>query len=86
MDSTREKRWRQTKQKHNTICVGHYYAQANTNNVNKTWAIPQTNGEIVTDTTTRNSEGRHIKQTSILNCENLLKYPSSQFDQFYDNI
>jgi hypothetical protein len=26
----------QAKQKHNTICVGHHYAQANTNNVNKT--------------------------------------------------
>jgi hypothetical protein len=25
-----------TKQKHNTICVGHYYMQTNTNNVNKT--------------------------------------------------
>ena len=25
-----------TKQKHNTICVGNHYAQANTNNVNKT--------------------------------------------------
>jgi hypothetical protein len=24
------------KQKHNTICVGHHYTQANTNNVNKT--------------------------------------------------
>jgi hypothetical protein len=24
------------KEKHNTICVGHHYAQANTNNVNKT--------------------------------------------------
>ena len=29
-------RGRQTKQKHNTICVGHHYRQANTNNVNKT--------------------------------------------------
>jgi hypothetical protein len=29
-------RRRQTKQKHNTICVGHHYVQANTNNVNKT--------------------------------------------------
>ena len=28
---------RQRKQKnHNTICVGHHYTQANTNNVNKT--------------------------------------------------
>ena len=27
---------RQTKQKHNTICVGHHYMQTNTNNVNKT--------------------------------------------------
>jgi hypothetical protein len=26
----------QAKQKHNTICVGHHYAQTNTNNVNKT--------------------------------------------------
>ena len=37
-------RLRQTKQKHNTICVGHHYAQANTNNVNKTWALLQTTG------------------------------------------
>jgi hypothetical protein len=29
-------RGRQTKQKHTTICVGHHYAQANTNNVNNT--------------------------------------------------
>jgi hypothetical protein len=27
---------RQINQKHNTICVGHHYAQTNTNNVNKT--------------------------------------------------
>jgi hypothetical protein len=27
---------RQTKQKQNTLCVGHHYAQINTNNVNKT--------------------------------------------------
>ena len=33
---------RKTQQKHNTICIGHHYAQANTNNVNKTWALPQT--------------------------------------------
>ena len=26
----------QDEQKHNTICVGHYYLQTNTNNVNKT--------------------------------------------------
>jgi hypothetical protein len=35
-------RQRQTKQKHNTICVGHHYTQTNTNNVNKTWALLQT--------------------------------------------
>jgi len=28
----------------NTICIGHHYAQANTNNVNKTWSLLQTNG------------------------------------------
>jgi len=38
---------RKTKQKQqlNTICVGHHYAQTNTNNVNKTWSLRQiTNG------------------------------------------
>ena len=34
---------RQTKQKHNTICVGHHYTQTNTNNVNKAWGILLTN-------------------------------------------
>jgi hypothetical protein len=29
---------------HNTICVGHHYAQANTNNVNKTWDLLQITG------------------------------------------
>ena len=38
-------RRRQTKQKHNTICVGHDYAQTNTNNVNKTWLLLQTAGD-----------------------------------------
>ena len=28
----------------NTICVGYYYAKANTNNVSKTWALLQTTG------------------------------------------
>ena len=37
-------RSRQTKQKHNTICVGHYYAQADTHYVGKTCALLQTTG------------------------------------------
>ena len=37
-------RWRQTKRKHNTVCVGHYNTQTNTNNVNKTCALLQTTG------------------------------------------
>ena len=37
---------RQTKQiLHNTICVGHHYAQTNTINVNKTRALLQTTGD-----------------------------------------
>jgi hypothetical protein len=36
-------RRRQTKQKHNTICVWNHYMQANTNNVDKTWGPLQTN-------------------------------------------
>ena len=35
-------RQRKTKQKHNTIYVGHHYTQTNTNNVNKTSALLQT--------------------------------------------
>jgi hypothetical protein len=31
-------------QKHNIICVGHHYAQTNTNRVNKTRALLQTIG------------------------------------------
>ena len=30
-------RLKQANQKHNTICFGHHYTQANTNNVNRTW-------------------------------------------------
>ena len=35
---------KQQKNKKNTIYVEHHYAQANTNNVNKTWALLQTTG------------------------------------------
>ena len=34
-----------TKQKHNTICVGHHNTQTNTNNVSKTLALLQTTGD-----------------------------------------
>jgi len=37
-------RWKQIKQKHNNICVGHHYTQTNTYNVNKALALLQTNG------------------------------------------
>jgi hypothetical protein len=40
-------RRRKTKQKHNTMCVGHHYAHANTNNVNRTWSLPQTKWTII---------------------------------------
>ena len=33
-----------TKQKQNTICVGHHYTQTITDNVNKTWVPLQTTG------------------------------------------
>jgi len=51
-----------TQQKHNTLCVGHHYAQTNINNVNNTWALLQTSrGKDETnmrksDITKRNSE------------------------------
>ena len=42
---TQETRRWQTKQKHNTICIGHHYVQTNTNNVDKTSALQQTTGD-----------------------------------------
>ena len=38
-DNRGNTRRRKTKQKHNTICIGHHYVQTNTNNVNKTSAL-----------------------------------------------
>ena len=35
---------RKTKQKQNTICVGHHYTKTNTNNINKTCALLKTTG------------------------------------------
>jgi hypothetical protein len=37
-------RRRKSKQKHNTICVWHHYAQTHTNNVRKTWVLIQATG------------------------------------------
>ena len=43
--SHKTKNKNQTKtQKPNTMCIGHYYPQTNTDNVNKTWALLQTTG------------------------------------------
>jgi uncharacterized Rmd1/YagE family protein len=42
--NTRHTRRRQTKQKHNTICVWHHYMQTNTYNVNKTRTLLQKTG------------------------------------------
>ena len=44
IDNIRYTRPRQIKQKHNTICARHNYAQTNTNNVNTTCALLQTTG------------------------------------------
>jgi len=41
---TQDTRRRQTKQKHNTIRVGHHYTKTNTNNVNKRRAFLETTG------------------------------------------
>jgi hypothetical protein len=50
--NTRHTRRRQTKQKHNTICVWHHYMQTNTYNVNKTRTLLQTNTYNVNKTRT----------------------------------
>ena len=41
-DNIRYTRRRKTKQKHNTIWVGHHNTQTNTNNLNKAWTLLQT--------------------------------------------
>ena len=39
IDNIEYTRHRQTKQKHNTICVENHYTQTNTNNVSKIWSL-----------------------------------------------
>ena len=41
---TKRKNKNKNKKNPNTMCVGHHYLHANTNNVNKTWAFLQTIG------------------------------------------
>jgi hypothetical protein len=41
---TKNKNQTKTSKKPNAMCVGHHSPQANTNNVNKTWALLQTTG------------------------------------------
>ena len=41
---TQDEEKQKQKPKHNTICVGHHYAQANTNNVNKTFFLSSVGG------------------------------------------
>ena len=54
---TQDKGQRHTKQKHNTICVAHHYAQTCTNNVNMTCVLLlTTEHRFYADITTRNSE------------------------------
>ena len=43
---------RKTKQKHNTICVWHHYAQTNTNNINKTWKYTERQHHLQVQVTT----------------------------------
>ena len=61
-------RRRQTKQKHNTIYVGHHYAQTNTNNINKTWALLQRTGDKDEPNIVlcRNRNGHHWHCTGII--------------------
>jgi hypothetical protein len=42
--ATRRTKKKKTKAKQSTKWAGHHYAQANTNSVNKTWALLQTTG------------------------------------------
>jgi len=59
-----------TKQKHNTIFVGHHYTQTNTNNVNKTCTLLQATGgkdepNIVIMGTPQQGTQRHKKKLNI---------------------
>ena len=55
-------RRRQTKQKHNTICVGHHYAQTNANNLKIGHGLSYKQLEVKTNQTLllcRNRNGHH---------------------------
>jgi hypothetical protein len=80
------------KQKHNTICVGHHYMQANTNNVNHTWAPLRPTGgkdepsivfyaEIVT-TSQHGTQNVKIHNKTTLKIKNLINTdPAKKHDQ-----
>jgi len=78
------------KKNHNKISVEHHYTQTNTNNVNTTLSLLQTTGgkeepnifiyaEIVTDSTTRNSEGK--KKTKKKQIKRLSMYEKLDRDE-----
>ena len=85
-------RRRQAKQKHNTICVGHHYMQANTNNVNHTCAPLRPTGgkdepsivfyaEIVT-TSQHGTQNVKIHNKTTLKIKNLINTdPAKKHDQ-----
>ena len=63
-------RRRQTKQKHNTICIGYLYAQANTNKVNKTWALLQLEIKMNRTSFVCGNHHGHHKRTQNVNTHN----------------
>jgi hypothetical protein len=57
----------QCEEKHNTICVGHHYTQANISNVNKTWTLLQTTrGKVEPNQSTANH--KNVLLPTILWC------------------
>jgi hypothetical protein len=62
--------YRETKQKHNTICIGYLYAQANTNKVNKTWALLQLEVKMNRTSFVCGNHHGHHKRTQNVNTHN----------------
>ena len=53
-------RRRKTKQNHNTICIGHHYAQTNTNNIKKRYESSYKQLEVLTNPTSFLCRNRNL--------------------------
>ena len=80
------RRWGQTKQKHNKICVRHHYGQTDTNNVNKTTFLFIIESDIINRWSYASGVYLSKKISKIENTHHLSYWESGKFRLQENNI